>query len=179
MLGAEDHLAASDERDKRHRYLHRRQLVQVERLARQVVQPLDGKSGFLTDLAHRGLFGSLARIEAAVHDLPGASAPRPGSTAQHEDAQSTRVMPDDEDVDDADDEIGHAAIGSGANRRQAFRRSALSLALNARGRKGFVIKSFAPFSKTLTSLSSSPFAVSTSTGSSAVPGRARRWVSTW
>ena len=52
--------------------------------------------------------------------------------------------------------------------------SALSRALSARGRNGFVRKSFAPVSNTRTSFSSSPFAVSTITGSFAVDGRARR-----
>lgn len=174
MLGAERHVTRPNERDEYHRHLHGREAMQVERLAGQVVQSRDRQSGFFTNLAHRGLFGTLTGIHPAMHDLPGSGASRSLGTTQDEHAQSLRDVPDDENVDNTNTQVGHDR-----NRRQVLRSSALSRALKARGRNGFVMKSLAPFSKTFTSLSSSPLAVSTSTGSSAVPCRARMWLNTW
>src|SRR2546422_9810749 len=66
---------------------------------------------------------------------------------------------------------------SGSSRGGDYRRrpsTASSRADSARARNGFVRKSSAPSSNTRTSLSSSPFAVSTITGMSAVAGGERR-----
>jgi hypothetical protein len=70
LLAERDRIAAPDERGEDHRQLDGRELVKIERLHDDVVQPLDGEAGLFPDLADRGLLRGFARLDAAVHGLP-------------------------------------------------------------------------------------------------------------
>src|SRR5436190_1469431 len=113
---------------------------------------------------------SATRLDRPVHRLPGphVAAVRTASQRQHLQllAGATQYICVDETNSDL---------------RQDYRRrpsTASRRADSARARNGLVRKSSAPSSKTRTSLSSSPFAVSTITGMFAVAGRERRCDST-
>src|SRR5207253_6960258 len=102
---------------------------------------------------------------------PGAGATGLGGALEAEDVEAAVGRPQHVHVDDGNRDVGQAVC-----RR---RLSTTSMrAESARARNGLVRKSSAPSSKTRTSLSSSPLAVSTMTGTCTVAGRERRCEST-
>src|SRR5689334_17776667 len=123
-----------------------------------------------TQLSQRRLHGRFAGLDSAVNRLPraGTAPPPVAAAAQNEDFEPVTRAAQGVGVHEH-----HACLGQRRLPRTASRR-----AESARARNGLVRKSSAPSSKTRTSLSSSPFAVSTITGMFAVAGRERRWDST-
>src|SRR5688500_15846742 len=130
--------------------------MQVEGLTRDAVETVNLEAGFLTNLANRRALRAFVRLDTAVYRLPRSRTPRARRAAKQQHQPLVAIRPNDVHIDDADTEIGHARVRAYA----LSLRSARSRALNARGRNGFVRKSFAPLSNTRTSFSSSPFAVS-------------------
>src|SRR3989442_3414511 len=136
--------------------------------AAEIVESLGHEAGLAAQLAQRCLHRRLAGLDGAVHRLPGAGTAPVVAAAQRQHLELPLVPTQCVGVHE-----GHA------NRSQRRRPStASSRAESARARNGLVRKSSAPSSKTRTSLSSSPFAVSTMTGIFAVAGRGRRCEST-
>ena len=178
--------------------------MEVERLAGDVIEAVHFQPGLLANLADGRLLRAFTVLDPAMHRLPRRGAPGAERPLEREHEPLSAVRAHHVHIDYSNTEICHlcklSAISHQPSARTAVIRqrthfdvspsglmadgyvfsfsSALSRALSARGRKGFVRKSFAPVSKTRTSFSSSLFAVNTMTGSLAVEGRARRWFNT-
>src|SRR5215510_1056812 len=113
MLGPDHHGATlTNERREHDCELDGVNPMQIKRLNTNVVQPLDRQSRLLAHLADSRILRLFSRLDVTVYRLPGQRTPRVVGTLKRENAPTTLLRTNHEDVDRTDLNLCHARKGT-------------------------------------------------------------------